>query len=229
MFLLPIKKTSEQPWSNGESISHTVLWEEIQCHGSPPPSSNHHHDRTRTLLSLLDSETYSDSPVLPCRVERRMRTSSLPRGDRWMTSVKTRWGNLYWYSSPWTLGHITWYRGGSRVTTPRVDLPTNTYWWRKLSPRPGFDVRFLLKPNIIFGHHPVSVDQTDLYQCFVKSYNTYSTQKTVYSRFFESLFLVKMWSVSRWTCKKKIHTNSPCRLPDVLGMSCFCLLLDSLW
>ncbi len=79
VFLLPIKKISEQPCFNGEPMRHTVLWEEIrtthklpespmghvpmgttepwrcvsmnQCVGSPPPSSRHHFDRTRTLVS----------------------------------------------------------------------------------------------------------------------------------------------------------------------------------
>jgi hypothetical protein len=30
VFLLPVKQISEQPYSNGEPISHTVLWEEIR-------------------------------------------------------------------------------------------------------------------------------------------------------------------------------------------------------
>ncbi len=29
----------------------------------------------------------------------------------------------------------------------------------------------------------------------------------------------KKWSVSRWACKNKSRTNSPCNLPDVLGIT----------
>jgi hypothetical protein len=127
VFLLPIrKKISEQPCSNGEPLRHTVLWEgirttyklpgsprghvpmvttdtercveRIQCAGSPPPSSSHHRDRTRTLVSW--SPRHIVTP-LPSRTPNENRkTTNITTRDRWMTSVKTRRGHRYWYSSP---------------------------------------------------------------------------------------------------------------------------------
>jgi hypothetical protein len=110
VFLLPIKKISEQPCFNGEPMRHTVLWEEIrtthklpespmghvpmgttepwrcvsmnQCVGSPSPSSRHHRDRTRTLVSW--SPRHRVTP-LSSRKPNANRKST--KRTRWMVSV----------------------------------------------------------------------------------------------------------------------------------------------
>ncbi len=120
------KKISEQPCSNGDPISHTVLWEgirtthklpgslmghapmgttdvercveRIQCAGSPPPPSSHHHDRTRTLVSWAPRHIVTPLPSQTSNENRKSTNISIR--DRWRTSVKTRRVHRYWYSSP---------------------------------------------------------------------------------------------------------------------------------
>jgi hypothetical protein len=76
----------------------------------------HRHSYTGFILVFASSiHNKQQSRWLPCRVEHRLKEVRPQKVVRWSSPVKTRRGHRYWYSSPWTPGHITWYRGGSRT------------------------------------------------------------------------------------------------------------------